>query len=187
MAASDVLICNMALQKVGGARITSLTQDSKEARECNACFEEVRDQMLRSHTWNFSKTRVTLAPSVTDEDADYIYTFNWPADAVRILPPNDADVDWQIEGRTILTNWDDELDVIYVKRVTDAATMDPLFREAFACKIAMQICEPLAQSGQKKEGLKDEYKEAMREAKRVNAYEQVSAELPEDDWVSCRA
>lgn len=185
--ASEVSICNMAMQKLGAERITSLTQDSKNARECNNCYAEVRDRLLRSHTWNFSKTRVTLAPSSTDTTADYIYTFDWPADALRIIPPRDYDVDWQIEGRTILTNWGDELDIVYVKRVTDPNTMDPLFRELLACEIALQTCEPITQSTQKKESVREDRKVAMAEARRVNAFEQISADPPEDDWVTCRA
>lgn len=185
--ASEVSISNMALAKLGEGRITSLTQDSKAARECNNCYTELRDQLLRSHPWNFTKTRVTLAPASTDTTADYIYTYNWPADALRVLPPRDHDVDWQIEGRAILTNWGDELKLVYVKQVTDANTMDPLFREMLACKMALHMCEALTQSSQKKEDIRQQYKDALAEARRTNAIEQVSAEPPEDTWVTCRA
>ena len=36
MATSYVSICDLALQKIGGARIAELSEASKNARECNA-------------------------------------------------------------------------------------------------------------------------------------------------------
>ena len=56
--ASEVDICNRALSKLGAARITSLTEDSVNARACNAMYESVRDAELRAHPWNFAMKRV---------------------------------------------------------------------------------------------------------------------------------
>jgi hypothetical protein len=50
--ASDVAICNTALNRLGANTITSFTENSKEARLCNAEYEGIRDQVLRSHPWN---------------------------------------------------------------------------------------------------------------------------------------
>ena len=60
---SVVDICNEAMDLLGAATITALTENSKEARLCNRRFETVRDAVLRAHTWNVatvSYTHLTL-------------------------------------------------------------------------------------------------------------------------------
>ena len=49
---SVVDICNEAMDLLGAATITALTENSKEARLCNRRFSTVRDATLRSHPWN---------------------------------------------------------------------------------------------------------------------------------------
>ena len=57
---SVVDICNEAMDLLGAATITALTENSKEARLCNRRFETVRDQVLRAHPWNAAITRKAL-------------------------------------------------------------------------------------------------------------------------------
>jgi len=47
--ASVVDICNGALNQLGATTILSLTEDSKNARLCNARYTQVRDALFRSH------------------------------------------------------------------------------------------------------------------------------------------
>jgi hypothetical protein len=58
---SVVEICNRALQKLGAARITSLTQDTPNARSCNVAYNVLRKAELRSHPWSFAIKRAELA------------------------------------------------------------------------------------------------------------------------------
>ena len=64
--ASVVDICNGALNQLGASTILSLTEDSKNARLCNARYTQVRDAVFRSHPWNCLQKRVQLA---ADSDA----------------------------------------------------------------------------------------------------------------------
>lgn len=50
--ASVVQICNGALNQLGASTILTLTEDSKNARLCNARYENVRDAVFRHHPWN---------------------------------------------------------------------------------------------------------------------------------------
>ena len=50
--ASDVDICNSALNIIGDSNIIALTEDSRAARVCNQRFEFVRDSVFRAHPWN---------------------------------------------------------------------------------------------------------------------------------------
>lgn len=190
MAVSEVSICNLGLQKLGQARIVSLTEDSTAARECNACYETLRDKELRAYKWNFAKKRATLAASSVTPDHDYDYAFPLPTDCLRLLPPSRNGLDWSIESHEnqtcILTNDGDSLEIEYVARITDPTRFDFLFTEMLACKIGWQLCEKLTQSNSKKAEISNEYTALKREAKQVNAFENVSEEAPEDPWLAAR-
>ncbi|BCV06006.1 MAG: hypothetical protein CM15mV123_200 [uncultured marine virus] len=62
---SVVDICNEAMDLLGAATITALTENSKEARLCNRRFATVRDATLRSHPWNCAIERAELAADST--------------------------------------------------------------------------------------------------------------------------
>ena len=184
--ASEVSICNRALQKLGASRISSLTADSKNARACNANYTQIRDSELRKHRWNFSKIRIQLAADSTVPVFGKLNFFTLPPDCMRILPPKSFDVDWEVEGRKIATNWTAPLDLIYISRVTDPNTMDVNFREMVSSKLAEEMCEEITQSNTKRATAFEDYKEARAEAKRNNAFESISQEAPEDDWIIVR-
>lgn len=184
--ASDVEICNLALQKVGASLIISLSEGSTSADACNACYEHMRDKELRAHPWNFAIKRDALAADVDEPLFDYANQFTLPSDCLRILPPNDADVDWKIEGRKIITNWSAPLYIRYIARIEDPNQFDELFIEMLACSIALHICEPLTQSNQKIQNIGQMYADARKEARRINAFENISDELPEDSWILAR-
>lgn len=188
--ASVVGVCNSALQKLGAARITSLSDDSKNARACNAAYERVRDALLRRHTWSFSIKRAQLAADSSDPAFGPAKQYSVPSDFIRLLPPdpddNVNDLDWKIEGRKILTSDTAPLDVRYVYRVTDPNDMDTLFLEVWAAALAADICEEITQSNTKKEALRQDLKELLAEARRANAIESVSAAMPEDVWITAQ-
>ncbi len=188
--ASVVDVCNRALQKLGAERIISLTQNSVSARACNLAYEPVRDAELRSHTWNFSIKRASLAADAAAPEYGFDYQYTLPSDCLRLLP-NDYNEgayssDWKVEGRKILTDEDAPLEIRYIARITDTTQYDPLFNEALSCKLAMEMCEELTQSNSKRELAYKEYTNTMRDARRMNAFENNPAEQQTDGWVSTR-
>lgn len=190
MAVSDVAICNLALQKIGAARIASLSDADENARACNACYELLRDRELRSNRWKFAIKRATLAPHSTTPDFTYLYAFLLPSDCLRVLFPARTALDWKIENHegdpAILTNDGDTLEIRYVARVTDPTKFDALFVESFACKIAWHLCEAITQSNTKKDSVLNEYKMAIAEARRMNAIELGVLKQPVDEWLTAR-
>ena len=190
MAVSNVSICNLALQKLGAARIDSLSDASKNARECNACFEAMRDRELRANRWKFAIKRTTLAPSSVVPDFTYNQAFLLPPDCLRPLFPARLGLDWKVENHegvpAILTNDGDTLEVRYVAIITDPTQFDALFVEALACKIAWHLCEALTQSNTKKTAAQQEYVLAIREARKMNAIEIGTQKQPIDEWLAAR-
>lgn len=188
--ASEVGICNRALQKLGAKRITSLTEDTANARSCNVAYESIRDAELRAHPWVFSIERAELAADSSTPAWGRANSFQLPSDFLMIAndypESNDNAKDWVIEGQKILTNDSDPLYIRYVKRVTDTAVMDALFVEALSARLALELCEEITQSNSKKESLRADYDLAIKTARKRNAFSNVSAVPPDDEWITVR-
>lgn len=189
--ASVVEICNRALQKLGAKRITSLTQDSANARACNVAYIPTRDRVLRDHQWNCAIARAELAADATAPAWGRENSFQLPSDFLGLADDYPEDnhnaKDWQIEGRKILTNDDAPLRIRYIKTMDDPNEMDACLREVLACELAIELCEEITQSNTKKQLLDGDREKAIRAAKKVNAIENVSKVPPEDDWITKRA
>lgn len=182
MSQSVIDCCNSALQRVGAASIMSLGDNSPEARACSIAYDSNRRDELRRHKWNFAIKRAKLAPDATAPAFDYTYAFTIPSDCLRVLRPATADLDWQIEGRKILTNDDAILYLQYIADIEDAQQWDPSFYNVCAAALAVDICERLTQSNAKKQQLTLEYNDAVKMAKRVNAFESGPEDAAEDGW-----
>lgn len=197
---SDVSIANAALMKLGAARITSFGQGSEEARAVAARYESVRDSELRKRKWSFSLARIELAALADAPAFGFAYAYQLPEDCIRVLSVGDfspgldlAEIrgtldteDYRIEGRTVLTDQAAPLRLRYVKRVTDPAQFDSAFTEAFAARLAVELCEALTQSGSKKEAAWADYRIALREAIQANAIELPAEQIADDSWIIAR-
>lgn len=182
MAQTVIDCCNSALQRVGAASILSLSDNSPEARACSVAYDSNRRDELRRHPWNFAIKRVVLAPDATAPTFDFKYAFSIPSDCLRVLRPNTADLDWQIEGRKILTNDSTVLNLRYVADIEDCAQWDASFYSVCAIALAIDIVEKLTQSNVKKKSLFDEYNDEIKVARRMDAIESGPGEAPDDDW-----
>lgn len=189
--ASEVSICNSALQKLGAGTITALSDNSKTGRACNNAYERLRDAALRKHTWSFAKTRVELAADSTAPEFGYAYKYSLPVDCVRVLPDYPGYIanspTREIEGRYLLTDEGGPLQIRYIKKVEDPNEMDVLFHEVLACDIAEDICEEITQSNTKLAAIREKRREAVVEARRCNAIEREPEQPPEDTWVTVRS
>ncbi|KKK92509.1 hypothetical protein LCGC14_2702230 [marine sediment metagenome] len=138
---SDVQICNLALTLLGADRITSLTQDIKEARACNAMFANVRDDVLADHIWNFASKRANLAvvtgdPVFTDDGVTIIYQL--PTDFIRLTHVNFRGALVKIEGDKLLSNTA-LLAIKYIFRETDTQKYSSKFVLALATRLAADL------------------------------------------------
>lgn len=197
--ASQVEIANRALTKLGAARIISFGDDNKQARSVNSMFNVVRDAELRAHLWSFTIKRDALAALSSTPSWGFEFEYQLPADCLRIIEINDIypgpNMDdyrnkstqaYVIEGRKILTNDAAPLKIRYSSRVEDTSQWDATFVEAFACRLAAEMCEDLTQSNTKKELLLNDYGMAIRMAIRANAIELPPKDLPDDSWAMSR-
>jgi hypothetical protein len=150
MASDETTICNLALGKIGSIRIMSLDDATQPARYCKLFYAQGRDEVLRSHAWNFATQRATLSQLAAAPAFGWGYQYQLPTDCLRVLQLN-AFEDRQIrppyvvEQGKLLTD-QDTANILYTARVEDANLFDPLFIKALSIKIASDIVTPLTGS-----------------------------------------
>jgi hypothetical protein len=188
--ASVVGIWNRALQKLGAERVASITENSVNARACQAAYEAVRDALLEDYEWSCATTRVQLAASTDEPEFGKARSFPLPSDFIRLAHPypedNTNDRDWVVEGQSIYTNESAPLDVRYIYRLTNANEMTSLFRETLSTFLAFELCEELTQSNTKKDILEKDCEKMIRRARSSNAIQKIAATMPEDPWLTAR-
>ena len=125
--ATDVSICSNALLLLGDNTIAALSPpDPTDAGTlCANLYPQVRDWILRQHSWNCAVKRVVLAPDVTPPAFDYSFQFSIPDDWLRTLQVGQRDqgVDYQMEGRKILCD-EAVFYLVYVFKNTVEGTYD---------------------------------------------------------------
>lgn len=193
--ASQVEICNQALTKAGAARIVSLDDDTESAGVLRAIYNVKLDAELAAQPWTFAIKRQQLPASSTAPLFGWARAFPVPADYLAMVEvgenyvfyDSNAGALFQLEGSDsgmqILTDQGSPLNVRYVRRVTTPGLFPALFVEAFACRLAAEICERLTQNQSKRELAWQERERAIRDARRVNAIEQPPRQVPPGSWL----
>lgn len=197
---SEVAICNAALTKMGAATITALTDNNDRARVMNQRYAATRDSELRKRRWKFSIKRAQLAALSAAPLSDFGLQYQAPVDFLRLIEGGDiAEVPdfsdlrggandlYSVEGGVILTDLSAPLNIRYLARITDTAVFDASFIEYFACVLAFDNCERITQSDTKKETLRQDKKDALREAIRANALEAPPRQQADSEWIAARA
>lgn len=193
MATSEVQICNEALALLGATSIISLTAPIENARRCNMFYASTRDELLRGHRWRFAINRATLARLADGPAYGYDYAFQLPTSpyclrALETLEEKDDGTDWEVEGRTLVTD-SDTCRLKYIAQITDPTQFDSLFKKTFIYTLAAKLAIPITKSRTLKELMVAEAGDALAEAELNNAIEaeregNVSDE--EGDWVTER-
>lgn len=197
--ASNVEIANRALTKVGARRLISLDDNTEGGRTVNSMFTIVRDAELREHSWRFSIKRVLQPAQVSAPAFGYAFQYRIPSDCLKLLQVGQfypgADLSdyvgadtapYAVENGLILTDYPAPLNLRYVARIEDSSLFDSLFVEAFACRLAMELAEPLTQSGQKRQLAAEEYKLAVSAAISANSIEKPPDKIADDTWIMAR-
>lgn len=166
--ASEVRICNLALSRVGARRISSLSENTKESRECNKIYTDTRDVVLAAHDWGFARKHKTLAAIATPTYPGWDYAYAYPTDCLAARRIKDdtgsvsqiaydleeeryrsvGKVEFEVratealDGKVILTDQADAV-LIYTARVTDPNVFSIEFIDALAYRLASDLAVPL--------------------------------------------
>lgn len=94
--------------------------------------------------------------------------------------------DYRIVGKQIWINQFPPLALIYGKRVIDPNQFDANFTETLASLLALQCCERITSSGQKKQMLAQEYQQSLQQALQAKAIENAPEIIPDDTFLLSR-
>lgn len=205
--ASDTDIANRALSKLGDERIASLSEDTAPGRAMAHRFPFVRDLLLQSYPWRFSIKLASLAADASAPLWGYTKRYLLPSDCLRLVSLGDQYIPFsaygvqyqatyfgtsmgeavhEVVGQHIHTDLSAPLDIQYVQQVTDTGAFPDVFTEAFACKLAMDAVEELTQSNTKREAAERDFRMAIKEARRVDAFLRPPSRRQPGSWIMSR-
>jgi len=190
MSTSTISICNNALRKIGANVITSLEQDTEEAKACKSIFQETLDEMLAQYKWNFAMCRSRLARLDSTPAFEYEYEYQLPTDPYcltirKVVNASDNVIEYKIEGRKLLTDTDGVY-ILYTKRVTDMNELTPLFKSALIYNLASSLAMTLAEDTATSNTMYQKHELVLRRARAQDAQEGTPDELAEGSWITCR-
>lgn len=185
MAQSKIDVCNSALQKLGAVAILDFS-NSKEGRACAIAYDSNRRSELRNHPWLFATKRVRLSADSQAPAFGFAHQFSLPVDCLKVLLPVDSTLDWVVEGGKVLTNTSGPYDLRYTSDVAAEVKWDPLFYDAFAIALAIDLCEVITNSTSQRLDLEQQYKDAISRAKKANAFEQLPQQPSDPSFITAR-
>jgi hypothetical protein len=199
--ASEVDIVNVGLVQLGAARINSLLDNVKAAREARAIYEFNRDAEIESHKWKFA-IRLASLPALVDGPVwttTFRLLYQLPNDFLRLemagdLFPgasltdyrNGPDQDYAIQNGQIATNLPAPLNIRYVARVTDPTEFDPLFVMVLGYRMGMALAETLTQSTDKAQAAAAAYGSELAQAVKIGAVQDPPKPIADSQWILSR-
>ena len=151
----------------------------------NEQYTKIRDALLYDHPWNFAMKRVASVANVTVPTYEFGYTHALPADCLRVWNTEHAEDFYQVEGRTLLTDYEN-INIKYVSQVTDPTKFTPAFAEALSLKLAADTCFALVQSNSLKATFLEEMRQYLPSVRSADAQENPAYALQQDIFLNSR-
>lgn len=180
---TEIEICGMALNLVGKDPIVSFTDADRvqSAKLCKVFYPASRDAMLREHPWGFARKQVYLTQNENETIHGFDYAYYYPSDCIMarsiyagLDPANHYPFGVQVSAdgnsRLIVTSVEDAV-LEYTKAITNPNMFDPLFIEALAWRISIQLAFPLTGKAKGVESQQKGYSNALAAAKVFDANE----------------
>jgi len=149
-------ICNLALSHIGDTvTITSLADDTTEAKELSKVYDICRDSVLRSFAWPFATKKIQLTLAAGETDPDYTYVYLMPTDyldTIRLFQASASNAGLFTFDYKLLSAADNSLRLLcnvqaayleYVAKITDPTVYPADFIEALSYKLAAEVAMSL--------------------------------------------
>lgn len=195
--ATKTEIANLGMYKLGQTAFDDVdTSSEPNATKVNAIWEIVTDDILTRWNWKCAKKRVAeLEVDSTEPAFGYDYRYALPdgeGDDPYCLKVLSVSVDGteltdcEVEGRYVLTNQEDEeIDLLYVKRITTYSEYTPSLAVAIASKLAMELALGITQSTKIADRAERDFNNAILRAKQTNEMEEYK-EKSSSSWLNAR-
>lgn len=184
----ETVICNLALDRIGAKRISTLSSTtSPQAEKCRLHYYHDRNVLQRLFMWRFNADRAQLAQDASwdtgtnDQQFEWTYRYALPSDFLRLraiydsvgTKRHEATYRCAIEEKYVYSN-ESTIQIRYSKLVTNPTQFDPVFIEILKLKLSLSLYHGIAKAGTigHLELLQKEYKEAMNLARSLDKAEQ---------------
>lgn len=191
---SETDLVNGALRLIGGSRITSLTDGTKNANVANDLYGELRDDLLRGHPWNFATKRQKLAQSSTAPTFEFDHAYPLPSDWLRTISVHNNDSGTgtvlyrveQVANQTAIVTSADDVYLRYIAQITDPNLMPVDFRRALQLALARDMAVPIAASNTLQAALAKQAAAALMKARSTDGMGQFPERRPRGSWAESR-
>jgi hypothetical protein len=190
---------NRALLKLGEEPIISLGVETKTERTVSAVYTTLLRAELQRNRWAFAVELASLALLADAPAWGFDKAYQLPGDCLSLIWVDGAgrdenaqsfiDVDsspYRVMGRQIHTDLDAPLPIRYIAFLDNPDVWDAAFFEAFALRLAYEMCETLTQNPQKRGMLWSEYLGVVAQARRLAAIQEPPTGIPDGAWLQAR-
>lgn len=183
--ATKTEILNKALTQVGAAPVTSIDDDSTNAKVMARVYDSSLRSILSECKWNFATKRALLAVS-TDSlswyDTGEGIVYQKPSDIVRIFGTNSPSAQWREEGDYIVSDTSG-LGIRYVYFLETASKFPASFVDAFVDRLSADIAFQIVNSASLGQTYKEVYeKVSLPKAMSQNSQVGIQQTMQDDAW-----
>ena len=182
---SDLDIINVALVQLGIRPGANRQENTRAMQFANSQYEAVRDEVVTSGNWNSATKRATLTALDSTPTWGFSNEYQLPADFVRFVRQDDLSQNFRIEGRKLLSNWD-ESNIVYIFRITEVAQMDELLKTAIAMKLAWRIALGVKGDARQAQLAQQMYEQQVSLANLVDAHQAPTDVMQGTVWTDSR-
>lgn len=193
---SKIEIVNRALVKIGQARISSIDENSKSATSVRAVYDQVRDTLMQSYIWNFTKVRTQLAADATAPLFGFQFRYRLPANTLRVLGLGDDTEPqrnytsslhaFKHEDEFIYTDVEAPLNIVLTQKIEETGKYPPDFANLLALDIALDIFYDVTKGTERYNTIRQDRAIALRNAKMNHAIENTPEVMVASEWIDSR-
>jgi len=192
---AEIDVIKQALRNIGANDIDSRTDGSHGADVVDDIYDDIRDNLLRSHPWNFATKRAQLAQNATAPTFEFDYAYDLPADWLRTISVHNNDAGLgtilhrleQVASASKIVASASEVYMRYVYQITDTTLMTPDFRVALAYVLSADLAVPLSGSNTLADRMEKKADRAIARARSTDALGASPELRPRGSWASSRA
>lgn len=183
---SQIGIANRALTILGFDPISSIDEETREARMVNAQWDEARQASLVDHPWNFAIKRADLAELAETPEFGYSLKFQLPGDCLRVISTSNDPEQFVIEGNALLTDHT-SVSIKYIADIALSGKFSAGFAEAFSRRLAFELAYALTGNRALSDQMWQLYQAQLTKAKSQDAQEGTAQKRNNSDWLNARA
>ncbi len=182
---NEVSISNSALIKLGADPISSLTEDTKNARLCNLRFAYLRNKVLEDHPWGFATKTISLASVSGVTPADWQFAFQQPSDFLKMIRGADWDQRFDTIGGYLVAD-EDPFIIKYTWKNTNCGLYSYAFAECLSWRIAADLAYAITNSKEVAALMIQGYEMDLKAARYADSHKKSPEGPYADTWIDAR-